>query len=291
MPGHSRSNNDGGCWTFGGRRKPARSIVLDDIEPSESASAGRCGGARKPLLLFAAAAVLAVVLAVTLGVVLSKKTSRQRLSPPLPSVISSPSPTGLSVPPVTEPPTDAPSRLDAFPPTLDPTTLAPTDAPTATEVTQRFIDGLPQYSLKLAAANASSPQAKALDWLRKDPNYYKYHNIYRLNQRYALAVLYYSTRGHSWNNRTGWLSGDDECGWYTDWLFKICDESFRLHTLWLRPNGLDGPIPAELELLTDITQMVLIGDLRGAIPSAPWRPGARICRLYVSRFKFAGLLW
>ena len=43
-------------------------------------------------------------------------------------------------------------------------------------------------------------------------------------QRYALAVMYYSTGGSSmdegnvvastWKNETGWLTGDSECTWY-----------------------------------------------------------------------------
>jgi hypothetical protein len=161
-------------------------------------------------------------------------------------------------------------------------------------VVDQFLSGLPPYSKELACNNASSPQAKALYWLQKDPRYYEYLNVYRLFQRYTLAVLYYSTNGDSWENNTGWLSNDSECEWYNDDDgHDMCDESFRLHTLWLIANGLEGTIPAELELITDLTQLVLIDTFSGVIPSTmyvSWRPGALICPLYFSRFKVARFL-
>jgi hypothetical protein len=269
-PSHSRSDNGASSWTFGRWRKPkepeARNIVLDDIYPSEPS----CGGSKKVLLLGTAAVVVVVAMAVVLVVFLSKgsPSPSSHTSPSLPPVNSSPSPMRPSLPPATGSPTDAPSVLDTFPPTLEPTSqlaLMPTDAPTAIEVTQRFIDGLPQYSLKLAAADASSPQAKALDWLQKDPLYDKYENVYRLNQRYALAVLYYSTNGASWNNRSGWLSNTSECLWY---IYDDpgsedddkCPDDSRLSILDMDGNGLAGTIPTELELLTDLQELAFSHD-------------------------------
>lgn len=35
----------------------------------------------------------------------------------------------------------------------------------------------------------------------------------RVDQRYALATLYYSTNGNSWKNNEGWLEPVDECTW------------------------------------------------------------------------------
>jgi hypothetical protein len=76
-----------------------------------------------------------------------------------------------------------------------------------------FMNGLPLYSLELAQNDSESPQAKALAWLQAGPLYNQYE-LYRLHQRYALAVLYYSTDGGSWNRTTRWLSNDNECTWY-----------------------------------------------------------------------------
>jgi hypothetical protein len=200
-------------------------------------------------------------------------------------------PSGLTVPPVTEQPTDDPT-LDqtllpptdpaaspeaslqpasdwlASPPTKGPSfglTERPTPLPTtAGPITERFMNGLPPYSKELASNNASSPQAKALDWLQKDPLYHQYPNVYRLNQRYALAVLYYSTNGDSWDNSTGWLSDDSECTWYQYNGYgpeddNSCTEASRLAFLDLYLNVLGGTIPTELELLTDLEYMFLLG--------------------------------
>jgi hypothetical protein len=171
-------------------------------------------------------------------------------SPSLPS----PNPTRRpSLPPVTEQPTEDPT-LD---PTPVPTTTQPTSQPTAAgPITERFMNGLPPYSKELASNNTSSPQAKALDWLQKDPLYDEYQNVYRLNQRYALAVFYLSTNGEFWDNKTGWLSDNNECTWYMDGEGSdLCGVDSRLTILDLYGNNVVGSIPTEVELLSDLKRM------------------------------------
>jgi hypothetical protein len=135
-----------------------------------------------------------------------------------------------------------------------------------------FINGLPSYSLELASNNASSPQAEALTWLQKDPQYNEYE-LHRLYQRYALAVLYYSTNGEWWNYTRGWMSNDNECSWfqYDDIGGEAdtpCKEASRLSSLNLFQNDLGGTVPTELELLTDLEIMLLLGDaLSGMVHS------------------------
>jgi hypothetical protein len=133
------------------------------------------------------------------------------------------------------------------------TTLAKKESTTAASPTvDQFLSNLPRYSLELAESNASSPQALALEWLRIDPLYNDYE-LRRLYQRYALAVLYFSTQGGS-------LSYDNECTW-NRWLSAdVCDKSFRLTRLILWEGiGLVGTLPVELELLTDLETMKLGG--------------------------------
>jgi hypothetical protein len=143
---------------------------------------------------------------------------------------------------------------------------SPSSPPSSSAVIE-FMDGLPAYSIELAESYPNSPQAKALAWLQDDSLYNEYE-LHRLYQRYALAVLYHSTNGPLWDGNWEWLSNDNECDWYTYSSDDICDESFRLHILDLGVNGLDGAIPAELELLTDLKDMTLIDYLSGEIPSA-----------------------
>jgi hypothetical protein len=148
---------------------------------------------------------------------------------------------------------------------------SPTQSPTSSAVNE-FMNGLPSYSLELAENDISSPQAKALWWLQMDPQYNEYE-LYRLYQRYALAVLYYSTNGDSWSDNSGWLSDDNECLWYHQFDELAthndisCTEASRLTALYLDKNGLDGTIPTELELLTDVENVRLYSSSSGKIHS------------------------
>jgi hypothetical protein len=173
-------------------------------------------------------------------------------SPPV--SVRTPTPTGDTI-------TDTPTLLAVA--TSAPTLLAsagPTSAPSITSPTVRptyFKSGLPPYSLEIADNNASSPQAKALAWLQDDPLFDEYE-MYRLYQRYALAVLFYSTEGESWDteyNTTKWLSIASECEWETAASGEICGENSRLLALELQ--GLGGSVPTELELLTGLERIVL----------------------------------
>jgi hypothetical protein len=136
---------------------------------------------------------------------------------------------------------------------------------------EEFLASLPPYSLQLAETNSSSPQAKALAWTMNHSQY----SLYRLKQRYALALLYYSTNGQSWHDMyystngqswhmDGWLSDDNECRW------NYCRRRFPLSGLSFFENGLDGSLPTELELLTDLEHMTFYdehGALSGTIHS------------------------
>jgi hypothetical protein len=131
---------------------------------------------------------------------------------------------------------------------------------------KEFMKGLPAYSLEPAFNNTSSPQAKALAWLQDDPQYNEYE-LHRLYQRYALAVLYYSANGTYWYWNRGWLLDDNECSWHQDdgegppddnaEDNNYCVEASRLSVLSIPRGPLDGSIPTELELLTDLEHMSL----------------------------------
>jgi hypothetical protein len=252
------NNNDPAFWTFGGWRTPkpleARNINIDEIYPSEYPGNPSCGWSKKRLLLIIAG-VSVIVVAVILGVVLPNGSGNEP-SPELPTS----SPFAAAPSPVTQQPTDSPSDPATFLPTLEPTTPTtsnPTAAPTPVGIAERFIQGLPPYSRDLAVANTDSPQGKALAWLQNDPLYYQYPSVHRLNQRYAMAVLYYSTNGPLWNNSAGWLSNTSECTWHTNYAGdrNVCEDDSRLVRFWMGLNNLRGSMPTELELLTDVAQL------------------------------------
>jgi hypothetical protein len=158
-----------------------------------------------------------------------------------------------------------PTRGDGKSSLPERSTTSPTAPPSGSSIVDQFLGGLPFYSVLQAKSNASSSQAKALAWLQTDPHFSTFE-LYRLHQRYALAVFYYSTNGEAWFNSTGWLSNTSECTWYMDTdTFQnvtedVCEEASHLSLFSLRYNGLAGSIPKELELLTNLQKFRVQGD-------------------------------
>jgi hypothetical protein len=127
------------------------------------------------------------------------------------------------------------------------------DTPVSPNV-KKFLSNLPRYSLDMAQSGLVTPQSQAMEWMRIDPLYNDYE-LHRLNQRYALAVLYFSAPG-------AWLSTSSECTWYRSSTAEVCDESFRLTSLNLWDSGtpVEGYLPSELELLTDLKTLKSFGQ-------------------------------
>ncbi len=85
----------------------------------------------------------------------------------------------------------------------------------------------------------------------------------------ALATLYSSTGGASWTANTGWLSDCDPCGIVSGnaWHGIICQND-RVTEIDLNNNGLSGPLPVEIEDLTELVSFKAYGNaLTGAIPA------------------------
>lgn len=100
-----------------------------------------------------------------------------------------------------------------------------------------------------ALLTPSTPQNNALLWLANNANRNTYSNETKI-QRYALAVLYYSTNGNGWDNKGGWMSDGDECNWYNREVEAPCKDG-ALVELAMDSNNLVGTIPNELALLSD----------------------------------------
>ncbi|CAB9530786.1 Leucine Rich Repeat [Seminavis robusta] len=89
---------------------------------------------------------------------------------------------------------------------------APTSSPTLSP-TQLVLDALPDFTLA-ALADPDSPQSKAYQWLLDDDQDLDEYPQWRRLQRFALATLYYSTKGHLWERTDGWMSHNvSECHW------------------------------------------------------------------------------
>jgi len=116
----------------------------------------------------------------------------------------------------------------------------------------------------------TSPQYRAFQWVRLNPPTADELEIYPLRsvQKYALAVFFYSTNGEYWAESDGWLTTEDECTWFFTGKGRICDSAGRIMNIELKNNNLNGDIPTELILLSDLKYFRVNGNsLKGTIPS------------------------
>jgi hypothetical protein len=101
-----------------------------------------------------------------------------------------------------------------------------------------------------------TPQNNALNWLaNNNTNLDSYSNAKKI-QRYALATLFFSTNGASWNDNSTWMSDEDECLWYNSGL-SVCTNG-SVEVLDLLSNNLVGTIPNELALLTNMSESSVV---------------------------------
>ena len=145
-------------------------------------------------------------------------------------------------------------------------TLASFDERLRQTISQR----LPESLSKLE--DPTSPQFRALEWLKSNSPTVDELKVKPIAQRYVLAVLYFSTNGEEWLDNTGWLSSDEECEWFstsTSSKNNVCDRSGRVTEINLRSNNLNGILPSELVLLAEnLTRIQVNGNtLSGTFPS------------------------
>jgi hypothetical protein len=123
---------------------------------------------------------------------------------------------------------------------------------------------IPKYSWEKAQHDKNSPQAQALAFINATISMYP---SYRLQQRYALAVLYYST---SLSHHDSGVFGDDnECNWFgnSTLLGEACASDKRYLVLTVDQRRVNGTIPAELEILSDLKYLNFSGtSMGGTIP-------------------------
>jgi hypothetical protein len=59
-----------------------------------------------------------------------------------------------------------------------------------------------------------SPQSLAMEWLAEDTVWQVENSTLRMETRYGLAVLYYSTQGDTWQSTYEFLTDSNECTWH-----------------------------------------------------------------------------
>mmetsp|Transcript_51400 Transcript_51400/g.55641 ORF Transcript_51400/g.55641 Transcript_51400/m.55641 type:complete len:928 (+) Transcript_51400:56-2839(+) len=111
----------------------------------------------------------------------------------------------------------------------------------------------------------SQSQISSLVWMAsKDPIDWSFLTDQEIIERYALVQIYNSASGDIWLNTNEWLSEFHVCTWYG----IACSEEKFVTDLMLDKNGLTGPIPIDLFLLTNLILISLdTNSLEGTIPT------------------------
>ncbi|ACI64439.1 predicted protein [Thalassiosira pseudonana CCMP1335] len=187
-------------------------------------------------------------------------------------------------------------------PTLRPTqSIAPTatscDNPGTCE--NRLRDQIYAISVRVGSVETlddpNSAQSKATEWIVEecgaDPpiDPCDVNQIMLNEQRYALAVMYFSLGGDNWNSGSNagqaadnaevgaWMTGKNYCEWGPEieaqggdkYKQLVCDEFGNVQQLNLQSNNMSGPIPPEIGVLVYLTTYISFFNAQtGSIPTA-----------------------
>ena len=171
----------------------------------------------------------------------------------------------MSIEPVITPrPTPRPTPMPSGRPTASPTvSIAPTPSDCENPATcqSRLREQIYAISVRVGSVPAlddpNSPQSRASDWILEECNlgainYCSASEMLLNEQRYALAVMYFSLGGDDWNDGANlgqirdspagtWLSGSNYCDWGAEisgqggsYKQLVCDEFGNVLNLNLR---------------------------------------------------------
>ncbi|CAB9511152.1 Leucine Rich Repeat [Seminavis robusta] len=161
-------------------------------------------------------------------------------------------------------------------PTASPS-VQPTEMPSSDQ--DKLLALLPDYTVT-AIQQGSNAQSQAWDWMLEDPSFDRYDDERRL-QRFGLAVLYFSTKGHEWITQDSFLNYTlHECEWMLESFDPTladqtvtrlsCDPTNQSATrLVFNTNNLAGYLPRELALLTSLQELIIMRHpgLVGTLPT------------------------
>lgn len=159
------------------------------------------------------------------------------------------------------------------------TSISPSSGPSVSPTLSR------EAYLRSLLPEPLSPQPLAFEWSTMDP-YFENRLDWQIVQRYSLAAFYYSTNGDRWLKNTNWLTYNHSvCQWFnhkTEYLEEVdyvlpnssvslcppyndtalyqVEEDARVGEIYLGVNNLQGTLPDELYLLTDLRLLDFSGN-------------------------------
>ncbi|KAL7531022.1 hypothetical protein ACHAXR_003808 [Thalassiosira sp. AJA248-18] len=204
---------------------------------------------------------------------------------------------------ITEQPTRAPTNRPTVSPTYSTMSPSTSSAPTLTDcdnpgtcenrLRQQIYDVSVRVGTVETLDDPNSAQSKASEWILEECGAFPpidpctESQIILNEQRYALAVMYFSLSGEGWNDGSNpsvdkgagegvWLSGLNYCDWGVqitgdkgDYVTLVCDEFGNVLNLNLQSNNMVGQIPPEIGVLVYLTSYISFFNAQsGPIPTS-----------------------
>jgi hypothetical protein len=157
----------------------------------------------------------------------------------------------------------------------------------ATESSLSLLPEDATFYVDKAADPNESPVVRAASWIMYDD---PWDQEEWLTVRYALlvAVLFYSTGGASWSNKSGWLTDDSACAW--NGVRCDCFDQ-RVEEIDLSENNVSGFIPNEVGMIPTLISLWLRRNkLTGSVPSLALGAMPSLSVLYLDQNNFTGTI-
>lgn len=183
---------------------------------------------------------------------------------------------------------DDTTEMPTTSPTSQPTVPKLTASPTESDTRLKYLmETLGEYIAPTPAdlaliESSTTPQGQAMAWLSELDTYSQDPeslSTSELLERYALAVLYYSTSGPNWTIKLSFLKASSACSWNIgdrDLLGQnakgaYCESTTEPESVTfisLHELGLSGTMPWEISLLENLESLYLeTNSLTGSIPT------------------------
>ena len=211
-------------------------------------------GRRRKLLALVAVNVVIVVVCVTasLAVLLASNNNNNNNNNNDDDEDNAVPPTLMSFP------TGLPPALPALP--VVPTVPCPQDIACGFVMTS--IDPVMPPSTRVLLDIPGTCQNWAREWLRTGTDVTELP-VNRVQQRFALAVVYCEFGGDDWPESRGelWVSDLHECDWHTMEGFNPCDSMEQYESIQLNSQQLRGQLPPEISMMPSLREINLSDNL------------------------------